>query len=183
MTKPRILLGQITGAHGIRGEVLVRSFTGDPDAIGGYGPLWTSERDGPGVRQLAIKVVRVTPKGAVVARIKGIADRNGAEALGKVDLWIERDLLPAPEEDEFDHEDLVGLAAHGVDGARIGTVIALQNFGAGDLLEVRLEGSTKTEFYPFTKACVPEIDLPARRLTIAPPPDAEPGPNDTDEPD
>lgn len=165
----RILLGHIAGAHGIRGEVLIRTFTEAPESIGAYGAL-SDER---GTRSFKIKVVRVTPKG-VVARIAGVADRNGAEALKGVDLFVERARLPATGEDEFYYADLVGLAAEDSHGKPIGTILAVHNFGAGGLLEVRLAGSSKTELVPFTNAFVPEIDLSRRRAVIALPGPSEP---------
>lgn len=175
----RILLGRIVAVHGVRGEVVVKTFTGEPEAIAAYGPLWTTANPADAnARKLSLRIVRVTPKGVIV-RIKGIDDRNAAEALGKLELWVDRTRLPAPSDDEFYHEDLVGLAATDASGATIGTVVAIQNFGADDLLEVRLEGSSRTELFPFTKACVPSIDLAGGRLIIVPPPAA---PTDDDEP-
>lgn len=159
----RILLGRIAGAHGIRGEVLIRSFTQAPESIGAYGAL----SDAPGTRELEIKVVRVTPRG-VIARVTGISDRNGAEALKGVDLYVDRTRLPAADESagEFYHADLIGLAAVDLGGTAIGTVVAVQNFGAGDLLEVRLAGKARTELIPFRDAFVPEVDLAAGRLVV-----------------
>lgn len=159
----RILLGEITGAHGVRGEVLVRSFTADPAAIGEYGAL----TDADGTAPLALKVVRVTPKGAVVARVKGIGDRNGAEALKGRKLHVAREMLPETDADgEFYHADLIGLAAVDGDGRVMGEVVAVQNYGAGDLLEIRLAGTRKAELVPFTRRCVPVVDVAAGRVQI-----------------
>ena len=164
-TKPdRILLGRIAGAHGIRGEVLIKTFTAAPENIGAYGPL----SDESGARTFKVKSARATPKG-VVARLQGIDDRNGAEALKGVALYIERDRLPAAAEDEFYHADLVGLAAVSPGGKPVGEIVAVQNYGAGDLLEIRLAGSSKTEFVPFTDEVVPEIDIAARRVVVVMP--------------
>lgn len=166
MSDQRILLGEITGVHGIRGEVLVRAYTAEPEAIASYGPL----TDATGTAPLTIKVVRLTPKGAIVARIKGVTDRNGAEALKGRKLFVARETMPAPDdEDEFYHADLIGLAAIDAEGSALGEVIAVQNYGAGDLLEIRLSGTKRTEFIPFTKAVVPAIDLARRRLTVVMP--------------
>ncbi|MCB1513432.1 MAG: ribosome maturation factor RimM [Hyphomicrobiaceae bacterium] len=166
MSDQRILLGEITGVHGIRGEVLVRAYTAEPEAIASYGPL----TDATGTAPLTIKVVRLTPKGAIVARIKGVTDRNGAEALKGRKLFVARETMPAPDdEDEFYHADLIGLAAIDAEGSALGEVIAVQNYGAGDLLEIRLAGTTRTEFIPFTKAVVPDIDIAARRMTVVRP--------------
>jgi 16S rRNA processing protein RimM len=162
MTEPSrpILLGRIAGAHGIRGEVLVYTYTGEPGAIASYGPL--DEQGGP--RRFRLKIVRLTPKG-VIARVEGVADRNGAEALKGVALTVPRDRLPAPAEGEFYHEDLIGLAAYDDGGTRLGEVAAMQNFGAGDLLELRLAGGG-SELVPFTLACVPEVDIAAGRIVV-----------------
>ncbi|MBS0243519.1 MAG: ribosome maturation factor RimM [Proteobacteria bacterium] len=157
----RVLLGRIVGAQGLRGEVVIHSFTGEADAIGSYGPL----ADARGGRMFELQVVRVAEKG-VIARVKGVSDRTAAEALKGVELWVERDRLPPPEEGEFYHTDLVGLAAVAPDGEAIGEVIAVQNYGASDLLEIRLAGTRKTEFVPFTDAFVPEVDLEARRCMV-----------------
>jgi 16S rRNA processing protein RimM len=157
----RILLGRIAGAHGIRGEVLVHTFTEVPENIGAYGAL----ADASGARQFKIKVVRVTPKG-VIARVAGFADRNGAEALKGVELYVERARLPAAADGEFYYADLVGLTSVDTDGKTIGSIVAVQNFGAGDLLEIRLSGSSKTELVPFRDAFVPEVDLAARRAVV-----------------
>jgi 16S rRNA processing protein RimM len=157
----RILLGRIAGAHGIRGEVLIKTFTQAPESIGAYGPL----SDKAGKRTFEIRSVRVTAKG-VVARLKGVADRNAAEAIKGVELYVVREKLPAAAEGEFYHADLIGLAAVDRGGKVIGEIVAVHNFGAGDLIEVRLVGSAKTEFIPFTDDAVPEVDIAARRAVI-----------------
>ena len=157
----RILLGRIAGAHGIRGEVLVHSYTDAPEKIGAYGALSDATR----ARQFTIKVVRVTPKG-VIARIAGVADRNAAEPLKGIELYVERARLPSAAPGEYYHADLIGLETVDTQGRSIGRVAAVQNFGAGDLLEIRLTGSSKTELIPFTDAHVPEVDLAARRAVV-----------------
>jgi 16S rRNA processing protein RimM len=156
-----ILLGRIAGAHGIRGEVLIKTFTVAPENIGAYGPL----SDVSGTRTFAIQSARATPKG-VVARLQGIRDRNGAEALKGVDLYVERAKLPPAAEGEFYHADLIGMAAVDGTGQPLGAIVAVQNFGAGDLLEIRLEGSNKTELVPFTDANVPEVDIARARVIV-----------------
>jgi 16S rRNA processing protein RimM len=160
----RVLLGRIAGAHGIRGEVVIRTFTAAPESIGAYGPL--SERGGR--RTFTIANARVTQKG-VVARLEGVSDRNEAEALKGVELYVERERLPAVDEGEFYHADLVGLAAVDPEGKAIGKIVAVHNFGAGDLLEIRLAGSGKTELVPFTDAAVPEVDIAGGRVIVAMP--------------
>ena len=158
----RVLLGRIAGAHGIRGEVLIKSFTAAPEDIGAYGALSTAD----GSRAFEIASARSTPKGGVVARLKGISDRNAAEALKGTDLYVARDHLPPPSDDEFYYADLVGMTAVTPGGATLGEIVAVQNFGAGDLLEVRLAGKAKTELIPFTDAVVPDVDAAARRVTV-----------------
>ena len=167
----RILLGHIAGAHGIRGEVLIKTYTEAPENVGAYGPL----SDESGTRTFNLKSARATAKG-VVARLQGVNDRNGAEALRGIALYIERDRLPEAAEDEFYHADLVGLAAVNPDGKPVGEIIAVQNYGAGDLLEIRLAGSSKTELVPFTDAAVPQVDVAARRVVVL-----MPGTDETEE--
>lgn len=156
----RILVGEITGAHGIRGDVLVRSYTETPDAIAAYGPL----TDASGKKSYSLRVVRVTSKG-IVARVAGVEDRNGAEPLRGTKLYIERSKLPETGETEFYHADLIGLRAVAADGSALGKIVSVQNFGAGDLLELKpLEG--ETEFIPFEDRWVPSVDLDAGILVI-----------------
>ena len=170
----RILLGRIIAAHGVRGEVLVRSYAEEPQAIGAYGPLATPDARRP----IELRVVRVTPKG-VIARVSGIADRNGAEALAGTDLYVDRARLPEASEGEFYHADLIGLAAVAPDGAAIGCVVAVHNFGAGDLIEVALAGSRHSELLPFDEHHVPDVDISGGRIVVVMPAPAEP---DEDEP-
>jgi 16S rRNA processing protein RimM len=160
----RILLGQIAGAHGIRGDVLVRTFTGKPAAIASYGPL----TDATGTKSFKLRVVRVTDKG-IVARVEGVNDRNGAEVLRGQELFVDRAKLPAPAETEYYHADLIGLAAVTEDGRELGRVVAIQNFGAGDLVEIQLAGTKATDLIPFTNANVPNVDLAGGRMTVIPP--------------
>lgn len=154
MSQRRILLGQIAGAHGIKGDVLIKTYTGEPGDIGAYGPLADEE----GRRSFAVQVRRLTQNG-VVAGIKGVTDRTAAEALKGVQLYVARERLPLPRDDEYYHADLVGLAAMDPEGAAIGTVVAVRNHGAGDLLEIALAASRDTELVPFTQAFVPEVRL------------------------
>jgi 16S rRNA processing protein RimM len=163
--KPRrILLGRIAGAHGIRGEVVIHAYTQGPENIGAYGPL----SDADGRRMITVASARVTQKG-VVARLEGVTDRNAAEALRGVELYVDRERLPATDADEFYHTDLIGLAAVDPSGETLGTIMAVHNFGAGDLLEIRLAASGKTELVPFTDQVVPEVDIAAGRAVIAMP--------------
>ena len=131
-----------------------------------YGPLQSKD----GKRQFTLTVRNVTPKG-VVARVSGVSDRNAAEALKGTELYIERSALPAADEGAFYHADLVGLDAVAPDGTVVGKVVAVHNFGAGDLLDVALAGSKRTEMVPFSEAFVPSVDLTARRVTVILPPE------------
>jgi 16S rRNA processing protein RimM len=167
MTAPQqrgVLLGHIAGAHGVCGEVLIKSYTDPPEHIAAYGPL----TDETGTRAFTIKIVRVTAKG-VVARLEGVTDRTAAEALKGLRLYVGREQLPEAGIDEFYHADLIGLTAVSPEGKTVGTVVALQNYGAGDLLEIRLEGSRRTELVPFTNAFVPDVDIAGGRVVIAQP--------------
>lgn len=176
---PRVLLGRITSAQGIKGEIVVASFTADPGDIVAYGPL----TDADGQRQFSLDLVRVTDKG-IIARVAGVADRTAAEKLRGTEIWIERARLPAATDGEFYHADLIGLKAVAPDGRPIGEIIAVENFGAGDLLDIRLDGSMKTELVPFTDACVPEVDISGRRVVVRfPETTGDADPNDDDDPD
>ncbi|MCD7058379.1 ribosome maturation factor RimM [Pelagibacterium xiamenense] len=164
MTSNRILLGKIGAAHGIKGEVRITSYTEDPLAIAGYDPL---ETDKPGL-SISIAKARVA-KTIVIATLKGVTDRNQAEKLNGVSLYVTRDRLEEPDEDEFYHTDLIGLSVRLVDGSELGTITAVTNFGADDLLDVRLSGARRSVFLPFTKAVVPEVKLAEGYVTAIPP--------------
>jgi len=157
----RVLLGRIVRAHGSRGEVAILAYTAQPQDIAAYGPL--SGADGT---RFVITHARATTRGVLV-RLAGVADRTAAEALQGIDLYVDRDRLPPPAEGEFYHADLIGLAVIDTHGDSRGEVVAVRNFGAGDLLEIGIPGSHTTEFVPFTEAHVPHVDLPGGRLMIA----------------
>lgn len=163
MTK-RILLGRISAAHGIRGDVLVKSFAAAPEDIASYGPL----TDAAGSRSFRLSTVRSTAKG-VICRIDGITDRNAAEGLRGTELWVDRDRLPPPGPGEYYHVDLIGLSAFDPDGRRIGKVAAIQNYGATDILEIARDDGSGSELVPLTDAFVPSIDVEAGRLVVIPP--------------
>jgi len=157
----RICVGQIGAPHGVRGEVRLRSFTDDPQAIASYSPLETE--DG---RILAIESLRPA-KDHFVAVLAGIRDRDGAAELANARLYAPRERLPrlaAP--DEFYHADLIGLLVVNRDGDTLGTIVAIHNFGAGDLLEVRLDASGKTELIAFDETNVPVVDVGAGRIVV-----------------
>ncbi|MGE5269591.1 MAG: ribosome maturation factor RimM [Thiohalocapsa sp.] len=160
----RVCVGVVTGAHGVRGAVRLKSFTAEPGDIASYGPL----QDESGRRQYKLRVT-ATAKGVLIATLDGVADRDQAEALRGLRLYLPRSALPPPPEDEYYHADLIGLTAELGDGAVIGTVCAVHDFGAGDMLEIaRLQGPPV--LVPFTKAVVPIVDLAAGRLIVDPPP-------------
>jgi 16S rRNA processing protein RimM len=164
-------MGRIGAAHGIKGDVRIQSFTEDPLALTRYGPLATNR---PGLT-ITIATARGTTN-MLVARIKGVDDRAAAERLNGVELYVDRDRLPPPEEDEdFYHVDLIGLRAQLTDGTTIGTVSAVPNFGAGDLLEVKQPATGETFLFPFTRAVVPHVHVKDGYLVIEPPVETEPG--------
>jgi 16S rRNA processing protein RimM len=163
----RICVAQIGGAHGIRGEVKLKSFTADPMAVRDYGPL-TSE---DGSTSFEIEALRPA-KGHLVARFRGIGDRNAAERLAHMRLFVPRERLPPPADDEFYHVDLIGLAAVTADGAEIGTVVAIHDFGAGDILELRPHAGGTSIMVPFTAAFVPQVDIAGGRIVVIPPQEA-----------
>ena len=153
----------IVAAHGVQGEVKVKCFTAAAEGIAAYGEL----TDETGSRRFRLKVVAQT-RGGVVAKLAGVADRNAAEALKGVRLHVARSALPEPEADEFYHADLIGLRVERVDGTLLGKVVALHDFGAGDLLEVAPEGKA-TLMLPFTRTVVPVVDIAGGRLVAVPP--------------
>lgn len=159
----RVCVGVVVGAHGVRGALRIKPFTEQPDGIAAYGPV----EDEAGARRLRLKVLG-TAKGIVTATAQGVADRDAAEALTGTRLYVPRDRLPPPEPDEFYHSDLVGLAAQREDGTPFGTVRAVFDFGAGDVIELALSDG-RVEMLPFTKAVVPVVDLAAGRLVVSPP--------------
>jgi len=163
----RIVVARIGAAHGIRGEVRLKSFTQEPMAVRGYGPL--EAEDGRVFAITAARPAAGTSPDMLVVSLKGILSRNEAEALTGLELSIPRERLPKADEDEFYHADLIGLDAVGNDGATLGTVIAIQNFGAGDLLEIAPRRGA-TILVPFTRAAVPEIDIAGKRVVVDPPP-------------
>lgn len=161
-----VLLGVFGAPHGVKGEVRIKSYTADPLAIASYGPLWG--KDGR-----RFEIVSARPqKDMVIARIKGIEDRTAAESLTNLKLYGQRARLGDTEEDEFFHADLLGLEARTQDGARLGTVSGLFNFGAGDLIEIT-PGTGQAMLFPFTKAVVPLVDVKNRRLIVALPNETE----------
>jgi 16S rRNA processing protein RimM len=162
----RVLVARIGAAHGIRGEVRVKAFTADPADIAAYGPLEAA--DGRRFEVAGFRQAAGPAQDMLVVRFKGTGDRNAAETLNGLELSIPRDRLPPAGEDEYYHADLLGLSAVTSGGDPIGTVVAVHNFGAGDLLEVAPRRG-ETILVPFTRAVVPEVDLGAGRVVIDPP--------------
>jgi 16S rRNA processing protein RimM len=160
----RVCVGRIGAPHGIRGDVKLHSFTAEPMAIADYGALESED----GALSLTLETVRPT-KDALVARFKGIDDRSAAERLRNVELYVPRDRLPAPTAGEFYHADLIGLAAVTSDGAAFGTVVAVHDFGAGDILELQPRTGGATIMLPFTDAFVPSVDMAGGRIVVKPP--------------
>jgi 16S rRNA processing protein RimM len=158
----RVLLGEIVAAHGIRGLVKVRAFTDDPEQLTGYGPLF--DADG---RELKLQL-RGPTKGGVLAAVDGVGDRNKAEALRGTRLYVDRTALPVADADEFYHADLVGMQARLADGSVLGQIKAVQNFGAGDLLEVDLADRPGSVLVPFTSELVPVVDLDEGYVIVEP---------------
>ncbi len=162
-----VLLGIIGAAHGVKGEVRIKSYTADPLDIGAYGPL--TAFDG---RRFEVASVR-SAKDVVVARLKGVDDRNAAETLNGTQLFVDRSVLPEPEEeDEFLHADLIGLRAETAEGAALGRVSAIHNFGGGDAVEIQ-PARGPSLMLPFTKAAVPVIDIAGGRIVVVPPAESE----------
>jgi 16S rRNA processing protein RimM len=160
-----VAVGVFGAVHGVRGEIRIKSYTGDPIAIAAYGPL----SDAAGTSAVRIIALRPLKGDMVVATIEGVVDRKTAERLQGFELFARRENLPATGEDEFYHADLVGLRAVSAAGAEIGRVVALRNFGAGDILEIAPRGGGETLLLPFTKAVAPEIDVAGGRIVIEPP--------------
>ncbi|KRR28886.1 ribosome maturation factor RimM [Bradyrhizobium retamae] len=158
--KTPICVARIGAAHGVRGAVKLWTFTEDPLAVKHYGPLMTKD----GARQFEVTHVREA-KDHLVATLKGIATREDAERLNGLELYVTRDKLPETDEGEYYHADLIGLAAVNAAGEPLGRVIAIHNFGAGDIIEIAPpQGATM--LLPFTNAVVPTVDLTSGRVVI-----------------
>ena len=155
-----ICVARIGAAHGVRGAVKLWTFTEDPLAVTRYGPLMTKD----GARQIEVTHAREA-KDHLVATLKGIATREDAERLNGLELYVAREKLPATDEDEYYHADLIGLAAVTPANELLGRVIAIHNFGAGDIIEIApVQGATM--LLPFTNAVVPSVDLAGGRVVI-----------------
>lgn len=160
-TPELVCVAVVATAHGVRGALKLRCFTEEPANVAAYGPVVDARG-----RRFTLRVIGSTRDG-VIAQAAEIASREEAELLRGVELFVPRDRLPETDEDEFYHEDLIGLDVVDLDGARCGRVAAVHNHGAGDILEIQADGDSF--MLPFTREAVPQIDLVARRLVIDPP--------------
>ncbi|SMH57834.1 ribosome maturation factor RimM [Azospirillum agricola] len=157
----KLCVGQFAGSHGVRGLVKLRSFTQDPADVVAYGAL--SDETGGRTFRLALQG---KAKDLFLAKVEGVATREQAQALAGVRLYVDRAALPETEdEDEFYHADLIGLRAELADGGLYGTVKAIYDFGGGDVLEIRV-ASGALEMLPFSKACVPVVDVRGGRIVV-----------------
>ena len=166
MTSP-ICVARIGAAHGVRGAVKLWTFTEDPLAVKHYGPLSTKD----GMRQFEVTHVREA-KDHLVATLQGVATREDAERLNGIELYIAREKLPATDDDEYYHADLIGLAAVNAADEPVGRVIAIHNFGAGDIIEIA-PAHGPTMLLPFTNAVVPTVDLANGRVVVELPEEIE----------
>jgi 16S rRNA processing protein RimM len=165
--RDRVVLARLGAAHGIRGEIRLKSFTEDPAGVADYGPL-----DAPGGRTFVIAAIRPTGDDMFVVRLEGVADRDAAEALNGVELSIPRERLPEPDEDDFYYADLIGLVVVSPAGEAIGMVTGVFNHGADDILEIAPPAG-ETLLVPFTRETVPTIDIAGGRLVFTPLPESE----------
>ena len=162
-----ICVARIGAAHGVRGAVKLWTFTEDPLAVKDYGPLTTRD----GARQFEVMHVRAA-KDHLVATFKGVASREDAERLNGIELYVAREKLPETDDDEYYHADLIGLAAVNAANEPLGRVVAIHNFGAGDIIEIAPPHGP-TMLLPFTNAVVPTVDLKGGRVVIGLPKEIE----------
>ena len=167
MPPAQICVARIGAPHGVRGAVKLWTFTEDPLAVEAYGPLVTKD----GARRFELTSAREA-KGHLVVTLKGVATREDAERLNGLELYVARERLPATEQDEYYHADLIGLAAVDSANAPLGRVIAIHNFGAGNIIEIAPPQGT-TLLLPFTNAVVPTVDLAGGRVVIQLPDEIE----------
>ena len=173
----RVCIGAIAGVRGLKGEVRIKSFTADPDDVAAYGPVFT---DG-GERSFDIRVT-ARAKGQIIARLSGIDDRDAAEALKGERLYVPKSALPEAEDGAYYHADLIGLRVETAAGEKLGTVKAVHNFGAGDVIEITGAGDKDGLMVPFTAEVVPEVDIENGRIVVSPPTVLEaPADENTDE--
>lgn len=162
--KDHICVGAFSGSYGVTGEVRLKSFCADPEAIANYSPLVTDD----GKRSFAISLTR-SIKNALVVKVVGINNKEEADTLKGIRLFAQRDQLPALPHDEYYHTDLIGLTVLDTGGAVLGKVHDVQNHGASDVLEITVEGSSATVLLPFTNEVIPTVDLASGRIIADPP--------------
>ncbi|SDJ60534.1 ribosome maturation factor RimM [Aliiruegeria lutimaris] len=160
----RVCVGAIAGAFGVKGEVRLKSFCAIPEDIASYGELFTED----GARAFTVEISRPVKNGLAV-RLNGIATKEQADALKGVRLMADRHRMPELPEDEFYHADLIGLEVRDTGGNLLGTVRAVQEFGAGDMLEIHGPGLKTTVLLPFTREAVPTVDIASGRIVADPP--------------
>ena len=163
-----ICVGAVAGAFGVGGEARIKSFCAEPADIAAYAPLSTED----GMRIFTLKITRPV-KGGFAVRLGGVSTREQAEEMRGLRLFAPRDRLPALPDDEFYYSDLVGLDVVDTGGEPLGRVRAVEDFGGGDFLEIRLAATGKPLLIPFTREAVPTVDLAARRVVVDPPEDVE----------
>jgi len=156
-----VCIGRITSPHGVRGLVKIKIYTDTPKDIENFSYVYSSLGNQP------VKVQYFSSKGdLIIAKIEGVDDRNEAEKLHGVELYIERSELPATKNDEFYYADLVGMEALYVDGLSIGFVTNIMNYGAGDIIEVQDPATNRTLYYPFNKEFIQTVDLKSRTISV-----------------
>lgn len=165
----RVAVGVFGAPHGVRGEMRLKSYTGDPLAIIDYAPL----TDQSGQRRFVLKKARPFKDDLLIVSLEGVADRDAAAKLTNLELYASREVMPEAEDDEFYHADLIGLRAIDVSGNDIGIVLAIHNFGAGDIVEIKPVEGGQTHLLPFTKAIVPHIDLAHGTIQVVMPDEIE----------
>jgi len=164
MSDKHICVGAIAGAFGVRGEAKIKCFTDDPSAVADYGPLHTED----GKRHFKLKLTRPI-KGGYAARLTGVETREDAESLKGTRLYADRSALPEPDEEEFYYADLLGLAVETADGTVLGKIKAVQDFGAGDVIEYMPVGGGESLYLPFTREVVPTVDVAGGKVIADPP--------------
>jgi 16S rRNA processing protein RimM len=164
MSDDRIVVGTLAGSFGVNGDVRLKSFCADPEALADYTPL--TRADGSEITTIVIKG---QTKGSLIARVDGITTKEEADGLRGMELYARRDQLPSLPDDEYYHADLVGLMTYDTGGAKLGRVKAVQTNGADDLLEIISPYDKDTVLVPFTKAIVPTVDLASGRIVLDPP--------------
>ncbi|MEL7150413.1 MAG: ribosome maturation factor RimM [Pseudomonadota bacterium] len=157
----RVCVGAIAGSFGVKGEVRLKSFCADPEAIETYGPLFSED----GRLEWEVKISRAIKNG-FAARLSGVRSKEAADALRGTRLYAPREKLPDLPDDEFYHADLIGLSAFDTGGGEIGRIKAVLNHGAGDLLEIAAKGQKQPVLLPFTVANVPTVDLASGRIIV-----------------